>query len=184
MKVKGRRGWGRLPSGTRRGCQTPVRAALPDVSASAPCFPAQVITQTESHRQRLLQEAAGSWHSWVIRVQKMKAIYHVLNMCNIDVTQQCVIAEIWFPAADTGRIKKALEQGMVSGGRGREGGRSVTSSLGSCRLSPVNLTRDLLGGLSPSSLNLQLVARWWAHVGNSCSAFDSYSPFLSSSASV
>lgn len=76
---------------------------------------AQVITQTESHRQRLLQEAAANWHSWVIKVQKMKAIYHILNMCNIDVTQQCVIAEIWFPVADTGRIKRALEQGMVSG---------------------------------------------------------------------
>ncbi|XP_037015157.2 V-type proton ATPase 116 kDa subunit a 4 isoform X2 [Artibeus jamaicensis] len=75
-----------------------------------------VITQTESHRQRLLQEAAASWHSWVVKVQKMKAIYHILNMCNIDVTQQCLIAEIWFPAADTGRIKKALEQGMELSG--------------------------------------------------------------------
>ncbi|XP_036086738.1 V-type proton ATPase 116 kDa subunit a isoform X3 [Rousettus aegyptiacus] len=77
---------------------------------------ATVITQTESHRQRLLQEAAASWCSWVVKVQKMKAIYHTLNMCNIDVTQQCIIAEIWFPAADAGRIKRALAQGMeVSG---------------------------------------------------------------------
>ncbi|ELK13816.1 V-type proton ATPase 116 kDa subunit a isoform 4 [Pteropus alecto] len=77
---------------------------------------ATVITQTESHRQRLLQEAAASWHSWVVKVQKMKAIYHTLNMCNIDVTQQCVIAEIWFPVADAGRIKRALEQGMELSG--------------------------------------------------------------------
>ncbi|ERE86773.1 V-type proton ATPase 116 kDa subunit a isoform X1 [Cricetulus griseus] len=75
-----------------------------------------VITQTESHRQRLLQEAASNWHSWVIKVQKMKAVYHVLNMCNIDVTQQCIIAEIWFPVADTRSIKKALEQGMELSG--------------------------------------------------------------------
>ncbi|XP_003791634.1 V-type proton ATPase 116 kDa subunit a [Otolemur garnettii] len=75
-----------------------------------------VITQTESHRQCLLQEAAANWHSWVIKVQKMKAVYHVLNMCNIDVTQQCIIAEIWFPLADAGRIKKALEQGMELSG--------------------------------------------------------------------
>ncbi|XP_021586810.2 V-type proton ATPase 116 kDa subunit a 4 [Ictidomys tridecemlineatus] len=75
-----------------------------------------VITQTESHRQRLLQEAAANWHSWVTKVQKMKAVYHILNMCNIDVTQQCVIAEIWFPVADAGRIKKALEQGMELSG--------------------------------------------------------------------
>ncbi|XP_012977719.1 V-type proton ATPase 116 kDa subunit a isoform X1 [Mesocricetus auratus] len=75
-----------------------------------------VITQTESHRQRLLQEAAANWHSWAIKVQKMKAVYHVLNMCNIDVTQQCVIAEIWFPVADTRNIKKALEQGVELSG--------------------------------------------------------------------
>ncbi|XP_057615735.1 V-type proton ATPase 116 kDa subunit a 4-like [Chionomys nivalis] len=75
-----------------------------------------VITQTESHQQRLLQEAAANWHSWVIKVQKMKAVYHVLNMCNIDVTQQCIIAEIWFPVADTRHIKKALEQGMELSG--------------------------------------------------------------------
>ncbi|XP_062053583.1 V-type proton ATPase 116 kDa subunit a 4 isoform X1 [Lepus europaeus] len=75
-----------------------------------------VITQTESHRQRLLQEAAASWHTWATKVQKMKAVYHILNMCNIDVTQQCVIAEIWFPVADTARIKRALEQGVALSG--------------------------------------------------------------------
>ncbi|XP_055276259.1 V-type proton ATPase 116 kDa subunit a 4 [Moschus berezovskii] len=75
-----------------------------------------VLTQTESHRQSLLQEAAANWHSWVIKVQKMKAIYHILNMCNIDVTQQCVIAEIWFPVADTVRIRRALEQGVELSG--------------------------------------------------------------------
>uniref|UniRef100_F6SXF7 V-type proton ATPase subunit a n=1 Tax=Monodelphis domestica TaxID=13616 RepID=F6SXF7_MONDO len=75
-----------------------------------------VITQTESHRQRLLQEAAANWYSWSIKVQKMKAIYHVLNSCNIDVTQQCVIAEIWFPVADTMSIKKALQQGVERSG--------------------------------------------------------------------
>lgn len=77
------------------------------------CAYLQVITQTESHRQQLLHEAAASLWSWKIKVKKMKAIYHMLNCCNIDVTQQCVIAEIWFPVADTGRIKKALHQGMV-----------------------------------------------------------------------
>uniref|UniRef100_A0A5F9DL14 V-type proton ATPase subunit a n=1 Tax=Oryctolagus cuniculus TaxID=9986 RepID=A0A5F9DL14_RABIT len=75
-----------------------------------------VITQTESHRQRLLQEAAASWHTWATKVQKMKAVYHVLNLCNIDVTQQCVIAEIWFPVADAARIKRALEQGVALSG--------------------------------------------------------------------
>uniref|UniRef100_A0A8C3TZR7 V-type proton ATPase subunit a n=1 Tax=Catharus ustulatus TaxID=91951 RepID=A0A8C3TZR7_CATUS len=75
-----------------------------------------VITQTESHRQRLLHEAAANLWSWGIKVKKIKAIYHILNCCNIDVTQQCVIAEIWFPVADADRIKRALHQGMERSG--------------------------------------------------------------------
>lgn len=73
----------------------------------------QVITQTESHRQGLLKDVSAKLWNWGIKVKKMKAIYHILNSCNIDVTQQCVIAEIWFPVVDTGRIKRALNQGMV-----------------------------------------------------------------------
>ncbi|XP_044776182.1 V-type proton ATPase 116 kDa subunit a isoform X2 [Neomonachus schauinslandi] len=96
------------PLGERREMLAGVNAKLEDLIT--------VITQTESHRQRLLQEAAANWHSWAVKVQKMKAIYHILNMCNIDVTQQCAIAEIWFPVADTGRIKRALEQGMELSG--------------------------------------------------------------------
>ncbi|XP_029455627.1 V-type proton ATPase 116 kDa subunit a [Rhinatrema bivittatum] len=75
-----------------------------------------VITQTESHRQRVLQEASQSLFNWGIKVKKMKAVYHILNACNIDVTQQCVIAEIWCPVADTDRIKKALLRGMERSG--------------------------------------------------------------------
>ncbi|XP_040857954.1 V-type proton ATPase 116 kDa subunit a isoform X1 [Ochotona curzoniae] len=96
------------PAAERRDMLANVNVRLEDLIT--------VITQTESHRQHLLQEAAANWHSWVTKVQKMKAIYHVLNMCNIDVTQQCVIAEIWFPVADTARIKRALEQGMELSG--------------------------------------------------------------------
>ncbi|XP_077195919.1 V-type proton ATPase 116 kDa subunit a 4 isoform X2 [Paroedura picta] len=75
-----------------------------------------VITQTESLRRELLQQAFTNLWTWDIKVKKMKAIYHILNSCNIDVTQQCVIAEIWFPVADAGRIKKALNQGMERSG--------------------------------------------------------------------
>ncbi|XP_055458025.1 V-type proton ATPase 116 kDa subunit a 4 [Psammomys obesus] len=96
------------PAAERREMLASVNVRLEDLIT--------VITQTDSHRQRLLQEAAANWHSWVIKVQKMKAVYHVLNMCNIDVTQQCIIAEIWFPIADTRHIKKALEQGMELSG--------------------------------------------------------------------
>ena len=63
----------------------------------------------------------------------MKAIYHVLNMCNIDVTQQCIIAEIWFPVADTVRIRRALEQGVVRGRWSRRGDSLVQPEQPLCQ---------------------------------------------------
>ncbi|KAH0617002.1 hypothetical protein JD844_028556 [Phrynosoma platyrhinos] len=95
-------------AGERREMAAGVNTRIEDLNA--------VITQTESHRQGLLKEASANLWNWGIKVKKMKAIYHILNSCNIDVTQQCVIAEIWFPVADMGRIKRALNQGMERSG--------------------------------------------------------------------
>ncbi|XP_041071665.1 V-type proton ATPase 116 kDa subunit a-like isoform X2 [Carcharodon carcharias] len=75
-----------------------------------------VLNQTESHRHRVLQEAAKNLQNWQVKVVKMKAIYHTLNLCNIDVTQQCLIAETWCPVADMDRIKMALNQGKERSG--------------------------------------------------------------------
>uniref|UniRef100_A0A2K5LRL4 V-type proton ATPase subunit a n=1 Tax=Cercocebus atys TaxID=9531 RepID=A0A2K5LRL4_CERAT len=35
---------------------------------------------------------------------RCKAIYHTLNLCNIDVTQKCLIAEVWCPVTDLDSI--------------------------------------------------------------------------------
>ncbi|XP_069618937.1 V-type proton ATPase 116 kDa subunit a 4 [Ranitomeya imitator] len=92
----------------RRDMAADVNTRIEDLNA--------VITQTESHRQRVLLEAAQNLSGWMIKVKKMKAVYHVLNLCNIDVTQQCVIAEIWCPVNDKERIKRALHRGMERSG--------------------------------------------------------------------
>ncbi|KAM9388409.1 V-type proton ATPase 116 kDa subunit a 4 [Phaethornis superciliosus] len=75
-----------------------------------------VMFQTEFHRQSLLREAATELWSWWIKVKKIKAVYHILNCCNIDITHQCIIAEMWFPVADSVRIKAALQRGMERSG--------------------------------------------------------------------
>ncbi|CAI5786219.1 V-type proton ATPase 116 kDa subunit a [Podarcis lilfordi] len=95
-------------AGERREMAAGVNTRIEDLNT--------VITQTESHRQGLLKEASVNLWSWGIKAKKMKAIYHVLNLCNIDVTQQCVIAEIWFPVVDAGGVKRALHKGMERSG--------------------------------------------------------------------
>uniref|UniRef100_A0A8C6KG92 V-type proton ATPase subunit a n=1 Tax=Nothobranchius furzeri TaxID=105023 RepID=A0A8C6KG92_NOTFU len=75
-----------------------------------------VLNQTEDHRQRVLQAAAKTIRVWFIKVRKMKAIYHTLNLCNIDVTQKCLIAEVWCPVSDLDSIQFALRRGTEKSG--------------------------------------------------------------------
>uniref|UniRef100_A0A4W3HM12 V-type proton ATPase subunit a n=1 Tax=Callorhinchus milii TaxID=7868 RepID=A0A4W3HM12_CALMI len=92
----------------RREMEAVVKSRIDDLTT--------VLNQTESHRRRVLQEAAKNLRNWQVKVKKIKAIYHTLNLCNIDVTQQCLIAEMWCPVADVGRIKKALNRGKERSG--------------------------------------------------------------------
>eukprot|EP00057_Strongylocentrotus_purpuratus_P010438 XP_011664912.1 PREDICTED: V-type proton ATPase 116 kDa subunit a isoform 1 [Strongylocentrotus purpuratus] len=76
----------------------------------------KVLSQTEEHRQRLLSLASKSLRVWFIKVRKLKAIYHTLNLFNLDVTQKCLIAECWCPVSDLDQINLALRRGTeVSG---------------------------------------------------------------------
>ena len=70
-----------------------------------------VLGQTNDHRHRVLVAAAKNIKLWFVKVRKIKAIYHTLNMFNLDVTQKCLIAECWIPTADIEAIQLALRRG-------------------------------------------------------------------------
>lgn len=70
-----------------------------------------VLNQTEDHRQRVLLSVAKELPSWIIMVHKMKAIYHTLNLFNMDVTKKCLIGECWVPINDLPVLRKALTDG-------------------------------------------------------------------------
>lgn len=73
-----------------------------------------VLSQTEEHRQRVLSSAAKNVRVWFIKVRKLKAVYHTLNLFNLDVTQKCLIAECWCPVTDLDKIQMGLRRGTVS----------------------------------------------------------------------
>ncbi|XP_076455849.1 V-type proton ATPase 116 kDa subunit a 1-like isoform X1 [Babylonia areolata] len=75
-----------------------------------------VLAQTQDHRHRVLVAAAKNVKVWFIKVRKIKAIYHTLNMFNLDVTHKCLIAECWCPVADLDRIQQALRRGTERSG--------------------------------------------------------------------
>ncbi|XP_056109306.1 V-type proton ATPase 116 kDa subunit a 2 isoform X1 [Rhinichthys klamathensis goyatoka] len=74
-----------------------------------------VLHRTEDYLKQVLHKASDSAHSWVLQVKKMKAIYHILNLCSFDVTNKCLIAEVWCPVSDLANLRRALEEGSRKG---------------------------------------------------------------------
>lgn len=73
-----------------------------------------MLNQTQDHRQRVLVGVAKELQNWSVMVRKMKAIYHTLNMFNMDVTRKCLIGECWVPRKDMHNVQKALQEESVS----------------------------------------------------------------------
>lgn len=70
-----------------------------------------VLNQSADHRSRVLSSAAKHLPRWSIMVKKMKAIYHILNYFNPDVTGKCLIGEGWVPRRDLPTVQQALARG-------------------------------------------------------------------------
>lgn len=67
-----------------------------------------VLSQTQEHKHRILLASAKNLKNWFIKVWKMKAIFHTLNMFNFDVTQKCLIAECWCPTNELESVRAAM----------------------------------------------------------------------------
>ncbi|XP_061208278.1 V-type proton ATPase 116 kDa subunit a 3-like, partial [Neopsephotus bourkii] len=73
-----------------------------------------VLEETEQYLAQVLDKVVLALPTWQVQVQKMKAIYLVLNQCSFDVTEKCLIAEVWCPVRDLPQVQDALRQGSVS----------------------------------------------------------------------
>lgn len=85
-----------------------VRTRLEDLN--------MVLNQTQDHRQRVLVSVAKELPLWIVMVRKMKAIYHTLNLFNMDVSKKCLIGECWVPVNDLPTVRKALSDGSEAVG--------------------------------------------------------------------
>lgn len=85
-----------------------VRTRLEDLN--------MVLNQTQDHRQRVLVSVAKELPLWIVMVHKMKAIYHTLNLFNMDVSKKCLIGECWVPVNDLPTVRKALLDGSEAVG--------------------------------------------------------------------
>lgn len=95
-------------NGERTNMVKEVRTRLEDLNL--------VLNQTQDHRQRVLVGVAKELQNWSVMVRKMKAIYHTLNLFNMDVTRKCLIGECWVPVQDLGNVQTALQDGSTACG--------------------------------------------------------------------
>ncbi|GLV41213.1 Vacuolar H[+] ATPase 100kD subunit 2 [Carabus blaptoides fortunei] len=95
-------------NGERTDMVKEVRTRLEDLNL--------VLNQTQDHRQRVLVGVAKELQNWSVMVRKMKAIYHTLNLFNMDVTRKCLIGECWVPVQDLGNVQTALQDGSTACG--------------------------------------------------------------------
>ncbi|XP_013114900.1 V-type proton ATPase 116 kDa subunit a 1 [Stomoxys calcitrans] len=75
-----------------------------------------VLQQTEDQRKCVLTAVCHQLTKWCVMVQKMKAIYHTMNMLNLDVTSKCLIGECWVPNRDLPAVQYALAEGSKAAG--------------------------------------------------------------------
>ena len=69
-----------------------------------------VVCAGERHRDNVLQAIGSSLEAWVSQVKREKAVYHVLNMCSVDVTRKVLVAEAWCPVSAKPRVQEALRE--------------------------------------------------------------------------
>ncbi|XP_075019627.1 V-type proton ATPase 116 kDa subunit a 3 isoform X1 [Calonectris borealis] len=75
-----------------------------------------VLEESEQYLAQVLDKVVLALPTWRVQVQKMKAIYLVLNQCSFDVTEKCLIAEVWCPVRDLTQVQDALRQGSYKSG--------------------------------------------------------------------
>ncbi|XP_061465488.1 V-type proton ATPase 116 kDa subunit a 3 isoform X2 [Rhineura floridana] len=79
-----------------------------------------VLGQTEQYLDQVLQKVLLELPAWQMRIQKMKAIYFILNQCSYNITDKCLIGEVWCPVRDLPAVQQALREGSHRSGSGVE----------------------------------------------------------------
>ncbi|TDG49055.1 hypothetical protein AWZ03_004540 [Drosophila navojoa] len=83
-----------------------VRVRLDDLTV--------IINQTEDHRSCVLKAIKKQLPSWTAMVKKMKAIYHTLNLFNVDLGSKCMIGECWVPERDLEEVETVLSEASLA----------------------------------------------------------------------
>jgi len=62
----------------------------------------------------LLTNASYDVNMWRCKVRKMKAVYHHLNMFDVDLQRNCFVGEYWVPTKFTDEVANTIQLSAVS----------------------------------------------------------------------
>ncbi|CAH0578068.1 unnamed protein product [Chrysodeixis includens] len=68
----------------------------------------QVLSKTSYLRCKALRAVSRQWRVWMAQVRKSKAIYHTMNLFNVDITRKCLIGQCWVPDTDLEDVNQML----------------------------------------------------------------------------
>ncbi|XP_063394016.1 V-type proton ATPase 116 kDa subunit a 1-like [Cydia fagiglandana] len=71
---------------------------------------ALVLSETKFHRCMVIHTMAKSYPTYLLRLRKAKAIYHVMNFFTLDITKNCLIGRCWIPTADLAKVQTVLDK--------------------------------------------------------------------------
>ncbi|XP_063634486.1 V-type proton ATPase 116 kDa subunit a 1-like [Cydia splendana] len=71
---------------------------------------ALVLKETKFHRCMVMHTIAKSYPTYLLRLRKAKAIYHVMNFFTLDITKNCLIGRCWIPTADLDQVQAVLDK--------------------------------------------------------------------------
>ena len=74
----------------------------------------QVIQQSQDQRRRVLESISKNLSGWTVKIFKVKAIYHTLNLLRAE--YQSFIGEGWCPTDQIPIIQEALTRATVRPG--------------------------------------------------------------------
>eukprot|EP00002_Diphylleia_rotans_P021444 TRINITY_DN4171_c0_g1_i5.p1 TRINITY_DN4171_c0_g1~~TRINITY_DN4171_c0_g1_i5.p1 ORF type:complete len:440 (-),score=97.69 TRINITY_DN4171_c0_g1_i5:1386-2705(-) len=75
-----------------------------------------IMSRVHERRRQVLSKVASNISMWEEMVMKKKAICHVMNMCNQDVSSKCLIGEAWCPTDSVAAVTHAFQKGTSQSG--------------------------------------------------------------------
>ncbi|KAL0248155.1 hypothetical protein GEMRC1_003391 [Eukaryota sp. GEM-RC1] len=76
----------------------------------------QVLSQSKVHKRMILDNVRVRINTWTKFINREKAVFHALNQCNFDASQDLIMSDGWTLTSSLDLLKEALQRGSFESG--------------------------------------------------------------------